>query len=160
MIVTAKDSQHQPENHTKSLLDRYGMANFNAAYTPGVGQEPSLDQLQATAGIRCSVTYLAYVTRYDTVRGAYGSCKTPTSIFGRHYRPRYHLQPGRFLFMRFGATIRTTTALTVKEVILCSKMMREMGCTLRLRSYLHRQRFNCTCHRHRHLVKLITIFKI
>ena len=44
------------------------MVNCNPAYTPGVRQEPSLDQLQAVA---CSVTYLAYVTRYDIVRGTY-----------------------------------------------------------------------------------------
>ena len=82
-------------DHTESLPERYGMASYNPAYTPGVGQEPSLDELQVVA---CSVTYFAHATRYDIVRGTYGSCKTPASIFGRHNRPRYHLQPGRFLY--------------------------------------------------------------
>lgn len=31
-------------NNTKSLLERYGMASYNTAHTPGVGKELSLDQ--------------------------------------------------------------------------------------------------------------------
>ena len=63
------------ETYTKSLLERYGMAKCNPAYTPGVGQELSLDQprekvlneedkkcFQAITG---SVMYLAQVTRYE-----------------------------------------------------------------------------------------------
>ena len=32
------------EQYTKSLLERYGMTSCNLTYTPGVGQELSLDQ--------------------------------------------------------------------------------------------------------------------
>ena len=32
------------EKYTKSLLERYGMASCNSTYTPGVGNELSLDQ--------------------------------------------------------------------------------------------------------------------
>ena len=34
------------EKCTKSLLERYGMASCNSTYTPGVGEELSLDQLE------------------------------------------------------------------------------------------------------------------
>ena len=104
---------------------------------------------------------LAQVTRYDIVRGAYGNCKT------------LHFDIWPALQTTVSPTTRAVSfdanrsnnpdngyALTVKEVMFCSNMMREMGYTLRLRSYLHKQRFNCTCHRHRHLVKLINTFKI
>ena len=63
------------ENYTKSLLERYGMANCNPAYTPGVGKELSLDQpeegllskeeKQRFQAITGSVMYLGQVTRYD-----------------------------------------------------------------------------------------------
>ena len=32
------------DNYTKSLLERYGMGNYNPTYTPGVESELSLDQ--------------------------------------------------------------------------------------------------------------------
>lgn len=61
-------------NYTKSLLDRYGMANCNTAYTPGMGQEMSLEQPRDKIlnrekrkrfhAISGSVMYLAQVTRY------------------------------------------------------------------------------------------------
>ena len=94
---------------------------------------------QAIAG---SVMYLTQATRCGIVRGAYGSCKTPTTIFFRHLRPRYHLQPRRFRVdgfsqMRTGATIRTTAALTVKEALFCANVMRGTGQALRLRSCLY-----------------------
>ena len=63
------------ENYVKSLLERYGMGNFNPALTPGVGKELWLDQpeenllnkedkrcFQAITG---SVMCLGQATRYD-----------------------------------------------------------------------------------------------
>ena len=96
----------------------------------------------AFQAIEGSVMYLSQVTRYGIVKGAYDSCKTPTTIFSRHLRPRYHLQPGRFRVdgfsqIRTGATIRTTAALTVKEALFCANVMRGTGQTLRLRSCLY-----------------------
>ena len=61
--------------YTKSLLERYDMASCNSTYTPGVGNELSLDQpeerllnreeKQGFQAITSSVMYLGYVTRYD-----------------------------------------------------------------------------------------------
>ena len=34
------------DNNTKSLLERYGMANCNLRYTPGVGSDLFLDQTE------------------------------------------------------------------------------------------------------------------
>ena len=66
------------EKYTKFLLERYGMASYNSAYTPGVGKELSLDQpegklqsqeeKQRFQAITGSVMYLGHVTRYDLIR--------------------------------------------------------------------------------------------
>ena len=62
------------EKYTKSLLGRYGMANCNSTYTPGVGKELSLDQpeerllskeeRQRFQAITGTVVYLGQVTRH------------------------------------------------------------------------------------------------
>ena len=61
--------------YTKSILERFGMANCNPAYKPGVGTKLSLNQSaekllrkedkQQFQAITGSVMYLAQVTRYD-----------------------------------------------------------------------------------------------
>ena len=64
------------DNYTKSILEWYGMmGNCNPAYTPGVGNELSLDQPEETLlnkedkqrfqAITDSMMYLGQVTRYD-----------------------------------------------------------------------------------------------
>ena len=63
------------EKYTKFLLERYGMASYNSAYTPGVGKEQSLDQPEERLlnkeetprfqAITDSVMYIGQVTRYN-----------------------------------------------------------------------------------------------
>ena len=70
------------ENCTKSILEKFGMANCKPASTPDYGPELSTkhpedtllneEELQRYEAITGSVTYLAEITRYDIM---YSTCQ-------------------------------------------------------------------------------------
>ena len=62
------------KDYTETAIQRCGMEGYNSAYTPGVGPEASLNQLEEKLlneekwhyqAITGAAMYLAQVTRYD-----------------------------------------------------------------------------------------------
>lgn len=83
-----KTSSITQEYHIKSLLERYGMVDFNPPYAPGVEEELSLNQHQEKLLNRedeqcfqviiSSAMYLGWVTRYGI---GYAELKLTRPIF-------------------------------------------------------------------------------
>ena len=91
------------EQYTKSLLERYGMTSCNLTYTPGVGQELSLDQpeerllskeeKQRFLAITGSVMYLGKVTRKDIVYAVNQLARAMSKLSKAHMAAAKHLLP-------------------------------------------------------------------
>ena len=89
------------EKYTKSLLERYGMANCNSTYTPGVGKELPLDQpeeslpnkeeTQRFQDITGSVMDLEQVTRYDIFCAVNQLARTMSKPSKAHMAAAKHL---------------------------------------------------------------------
>ena len=70
------------ENYTRSILEKFGMADCKPVSTPGFGQDLSTNQPEQTLfnedetqrfkAITGSVMYLAQITRYDVM---YSTCQ-------------------------------------------------------------------------------------
>ena len=89
------------EKCTKSLLERYGVANCVSTYTPGVGKELSLDQpkerllskeeKQHFQAIKGSVMQLGQVTRYDILYAVNQLARATSTPFKDHMAAAKHL---------------------------------------------------------------------
>ena len=104
------------ENYTKSILERFGMADCKPSSTPGFGSELSTKQPEGTLlnkeetqryqAITGSVMYLAQITRYDIMSSSgqlaramskpHGCSETSSALFGWNHEFYHRLQAGRF----------------------------------------------------------------